>query len=82
MAEKLEVNQGIAFLKTLASFLNDNITLTSDLQIRPGGLIGKRTPDKEDLIFNLLAQLLKLATFTFKNQMMGHCPKSYYINQC
>ena len=54
MAEKLEVDQGIAFLETLASLPDDVITLTSDMQIRPGGLIGSRTPDKEDIISNLL----------------------------
>ena len=70
MTEKLEVKQGIAFLETLASFLNHNITLTSDMQIRPGGLIGTRTPDKEDLISNLLVQFLKFATSIFKNKMM------------
>ena len=45
MAKKLEVGQEIAFLETLTGFSNDVITFTSDMQMRPGGLIGTRALD-------------------------------------
>ena len=80
MVEMLEVDQGIAFLETLASSFDEDINLTSDLQIRPGGLIGTRTLNKEDVISNLLVQLLKFAISAFKMKMMECCPKSYDIN--
>ena len=65
MAKKLEVDQGIVFLETLVSLSDDDITSTSDLQMRPGGLVGTRTLDKKDLISNLLVQFLKFAVPTF-----------------
>ena len=64
MAEKLEIDQGIAFLEILASLPDNDITLISDMQMRPGGLIGTRILDKEAIISNLLVQLIKFATFT------------------
>ena len=80
MVEMLEVDQGIAFLETLASSFDEDINLTSDLQIRPGGLIGTRTLNKEDVISNLLVQFLKFAISAFKMKMIGCCSKSYDIN--
>ena len=52
MAEKLELDQGIAFLEILASLPDNDITLISDMQMRPGGLIGTRILDKESIISN------------------------------
>ena len=70
MAKKLEVDQGIVFLETLVSLSDDDITLTSKMQMRPGGLVGTRTLNKEDLISNLLVKFLKFAVSTFENDVM------------
>ena len=37
IAEKLEIDQGIAFVVTLASLYDDDITSTNDMHRRPSG---------------------------------------------
>ena len=62
---------------TSASLSDEDISAICKVIIRPGGLVGKRMPDRRNQISVLVTKNLKLVTFMFK--MMEHHSKPYNI---
>ena len=56
VVEKLVQDQRVDFPRTLASLSYENITAICYIIRRPGGLVSRRMPDRENEIFVLLAK--------------------------
>ena len=59
-------DQGIYSPYTLVSLSSEDISVICDVIRRLIGLVGRRTPDRENEISTLATKNLKLATFMFK----------------
>ena len=77
VAQKLVDDQRIDSPWTLANLSDNNITKICDVIRKPGGLVGRRTPNRGNQIFILMVKNFKPAVFKFKS--VEHYSKTYCI---